>query len=74
MSQNEFFIQHARNGGEVEVTVLNGKKFKLDGYCYGTNTAYEFYGCYYHGCPYCYEGEGASHRFRKYVNMKGKEA
>ena len=73
MSQNEGFVAHARNGGEVEVTVNNGKKFKLDGYCYTTNTAYEFLGCYYHGCPYCYEGEGASHRFRKYVNTKGKE-
>ena len=73
MSQNEGFIQHARNGGEVKITVTNGKKFKLDGYCYATNTAYEFHGCSYHGCQYCYEGEGASHRFRKFVNAKGKE-
>ena len=34
---------------------------------------YEFYGCYYHGCCYCYEGEGASYRHRKYIDKKGKE-
>ena len=28
MSQNEGFVAHARNGGEVKVTVNNGKKFK----------------------------------------------
>ena len=73
MSQSEHFIQHAWNGGEIKVTVTNGKKFKLDGYCHTTNTAYEFHRCYYHGCQYCYEGEGASYRFRKFVNAKGKE-
>ena len=74
MSQSTEFIQHARNGGEVEVTVNNGKKFKLDGYCYATNTAYEFYGCFFHGCPYCFESDGPSpHRYRTYIDSKGKE-
>ena len=27
----------------------------VDGYCKDTNTVYEFYGCYWHGCPRCYD-------------------
>jgi len=44
-------IQHALNGGEV---CLPGTKYRLDGYCEKTKTAYEFNGCLWHGCPYCY--------------------
>ncbi|XP_072285343.1 uncharacterized protein [Pyxicephalus adspersus] len=44
-------IQHALKGGEKKV----GKYF-LDGYALvnGTHTAFEFQGCFYHGCPVCY--------------------
>ena len=44
-------IQHALNGGEVR---LPGTRYKLDGYCQETNTAYEFHGCVFHGCPRCF--------------------
>ena len=44
-------IQHALNGGEVG---LPGTSYKLDGYCHETNTAYEFHGCVFHGCPRCF--------------------
>ena len=44
-------IQHALNGGEVG---LPGTRYKLDGYCHETNTAYEFHGCVFHGCPRCF--------------------
>ena len=44
-------IQHALNGGEVR---LPGTRYKLDGYCQETNTAYEFHGCVFHGCTRCF--------------------
>ena len=28
---------------------------KLDGYCAATNTAYEYEGCWIHGCPKCFK-------------------
>ena len=28
--------------------------YRLDGYCEQTNTAFEFHGCVFHGCPECY--------------------
>ncbi|XP_056376193.1 uncharacterized protein LOC130273430 [Hyla sarda] len=44
-------IQHALRGGEKQV----GQYF-LDGYSQidGQDTAFEFQGCFYHGCPTCY--------------------
>ncbi|XP_053381796.1 uncharacterized protein LOC128546133 [Mercenaria mercenaria] len=47
---NPIKIQHALNAGEF--TIPN-TKYKLDGYCHSTNTAYEFHGCQYHGCWKC---------------------
>lgn len=44
-------IRHALNGGEVS---LPGTKYRLDGYCEKSNTAFEFHGCLWHGCPQCY--------------------
>ena len=29
----------------------------MDGYCKATNTVYEFQGCFWHGCPKCYNGD-----------------
>ena len=47
-------IQHALNGGEKKLTIDN-KTYKVDGFCKKTNTVYEFYGCFWHGCPNCYK-------------------
>ena len=47
-------IKHALNGGEKELTI-NIKSYKVDGFCEETNTAYEFYGCFWHGCTKCYQ-------------------
>ena len=47
-------IKHALNGGEKELTIGNNKTYKVDGFCEETNTVYEFYGCFWHGCPKCY--------------------
>ena len=42
-------IRHAKNGGEVTLG-----PYTVDGYDQESNTVYEFYGCYWHGCPHCY--------------------
>ena len=47
-------IQHALNGSEKKLTIGN-KTYKVDGFCEETNTVYEFYGCFWHGCPNCYK-------------------
>ena len=51
---NGLNIQHALNGGEKKLTI-NDKTYKIDGFCEETNTVYEFYGCFWHGCPNCYK-------------------
>ena len=45
-------IWHGRNHGEVKMG-----KYKLDGFCRETFTAYEFDGCYYHGCEVCFKNK-----------------
>ena len=47
-------IQHALNGSEKKLTI-DDKTYKVDGFCEETNTVYEFYGCFWHGCPNCYK-------------------
>ncbi|XP_056022017.1 uncharacterized protein LOC130054931 [Ostrea edulis] len=42
-------IRHARNGGEVTL-----RPYTVDGYDEESRIVYEFYGCYWHGCPTCY--------------------
>ena len=44
------YIQHALNGGEHVISKVG----KVDGFCKDTNTAYEFQGCFWHGCEKCY--------------------
>jgi len=60
-------IRHACNGGEV-VIQINGKTYKVDGYCENTKTIYQFHGCYFHGCSSCYD-ELTVNRLSQY-NMK----
>ena len=45
-------IRHQGNGREKRVG-----KLLVDGWCAKTRTAYQFHGCYFHGCPKCYEHE-----------------
>ena len=49
--QDNVVIRHGRNEGEKRVG-----PYLLDGYCEATNTAYEFHGCFYHGCIKCFPG------------------
>ena len=44
-------IKHARNGGEKSLRTSKGKEH-VDGW--DGETAYEFLGCLWHGCPRCY--------------------
>jgi hypothetical protein len=39
-------IRHTLNGGEVTLG-----PYTVDGYNEESRTVYEFYGCYWHGCP-----------------------
>ena len=50
-TNHRLYIQHALNERELS---LPGTRYTLDGYCAETNTAYEFHGCYWHGCPICF--------------------
>ena len=43
-------IRHARKGGEKKIG-----NYLVDGFCEETNTVYEMLGCYWHGCPKCYD-------------------
>ena len=43
-------IRHQVNGREKRI----GKR-RVDGWCAETRTAYQFHGCFWHGCPKCYD-------------------
>ena len=42
-------IRHQGNGREKRIG-----KLPVDGWCAETRTAYQFHGCYFHGCPKCH--------------------
>lgn len=52
-------LQHARNRGEFQVP---GTSYLVDGYDPTTRTIYEFYSCWWHGCPRCYQNRTEPHR------------
>ena len=43
-------IRHQVNGREKRIG-----KLPIDGWCAKTHTAYQFHGCYVHGCPKCHD-------------------
>ena len=45
-------IRHQTIGREKRIG-----KLPVDGLCANTRTAYQFHGCYFHGCPKCYDPE-----------------
>jgi ribosomal protein L36 len=51
---NNIYIQHAMNDGEFKLPIFG---YKVDGYCYETNTIYEYHGDYWHGNPTLYKSE-----------------
>ena len=70
-------IRHARNGGEHRVP--NGKSppgwYKLDGYNFNEETeqetAFEFFGCVFHACPWCFP-ESSSGTGRRLLHHQPK--
>ena len=42
-------IRHQANGREKRIG-----KLPVDGWCAETHTAYQFHGCFWHGCPKCH--------------------
>ena len=51
---NGLKIQHALKKGEKKL-VIGNKTYYVDGFCEKTNTVYEFYDCFWHGCPKCFK-------------------
>lgn len=47
-------MRHIRNRGEVKV-LTSAEEYFVDGFDERTNTVYEFFGCYYHGCKNCFK-------------------
>lgn len=55
-------IQHAENGGELKISTKESrdgsqhgaKILSIDGFCANNMSAFEFHGCYWHGCENCY--------------------
>ena len=45
-------IVHASNGGEKRICGA-----KVDGFDSSSNTVYQFHGCFWHGCPDCFDEE-----------------
>ena len=46
-------LQYAgKDAGEKKIYILGGL-YKVDGFLEEENTVYEFFGCYFHGCPRC---------------------
>ena len=45
-----YSIGHQVNGREKQIG-----KLPVDGWCAKTHTAYQFHGCFFHGCPMCYD-------------------
>ena len=48
-------IKHARNGGEQRLSGSCSTSFKVDGWDAEQRIAYDFHGCFFHGCLDCYE-------------------
>ena len=57
----------------MRLTLVGGRVVEVDGYCAETNTVYEFDGCFYHGCPCCYQSDSiCPHRVKKFTNQNGE--
>lgn len=78
MEEEGIFIQHGMNHGEKVLELRrddgHGTRYtkKVDGFCQRTNTVYEFQGCFYHGCPKCYD-EDELHPLKCDANKWGND-
>ena len=69
--KNKIKIQHALNGGEKQLTI-NNQIYKVDSYGKENNTVYEFYGCFWHGCPNCYKSNIINNKNQKDMGTLNK--
>lgn len=53
--QDGVYIQHAGNDGEYTAHDKDSRLLKFDGFCFQTNTVYEYEGSYFHGDPKLYD-------------------
>lgn len=67
MKHQEYFIQHAENGGEY---IVPGTRYKVDGFCKKTNTIYEFYGGKFHGNLKIFSPKDKCHPFEKDITAQ----
>ena len=65
MREQDLFIQHAENMGELHLPIDGGRYYKADGYCKTTNTIYEFYGDFWHGNPEIYSPDDMNNKTGK---------
>lgn len=47
-------LQRATNGGEARIELRDGTKVLVDGFDAEQGIVYEFHGCFFHGCPKCF--------------------
>ena len=47
-------LQRATNGGEARIELRDGTKVLVDGLDAERGIVYEFHGCYFNGCPKCF--------------------
>ena len=62
-------ILHAGNQGEYQVSIGLSKTY-VDGYDPNTNTIYEFNGCFFHGCPTCFNNRDQAHPKLNHKTMR----
>jgi hypothetical protein len=68
-----YYLEKTKN---IKIThALNGKekcigKYRVDGYDPITKTAYEFNGCYFHGCPKDFDNLEAKKKYQKTMEKK----
>lgn len=48
---NEWLSEVAPDSEREYIISINGRRFKVDGYSKETNTVYEYFGRFWHGCP-----------------------
>jgi hypothetical protein len=60
--ETKLTIEHAKNTGEHKI---KDSRYLADGYNEQHNIVFEFNGCYYHGCPNCFERDDLNTKTKK---------
>ena len=47
-------MRHAGNSTEGEKKAVGPRQYSFDGFSQETNTVYDYYGCFWHGCQKCF--------------------